>query len=968
MKKNKITLAVLAILLASSNIQSNAQNYIDSNNNGLIEVYYIEQLDSMRYNSTGTCSGSICNGYELMRNLDFRNSTSYRNYESYISRTNDSSFYRMNRGWNPIGTGIVLADDVEGNNTYNALFEGNTYTIDNLYINRSSDDIVGLFGYVDTSCIIRNIGLRNVSVSGNNYVGGLVALNSVGIISESYAMGYVSGIDGVGVLVGYNNGQIHLSYATGFVSGSKYTGGLVGYNIGTINQSYATASVFGTTSSIGGLVGDNHMGRISQSYATGSVSGKSIYGLGGLVGYSNGGLIAESYATGSVSGTGDSRFIGGLVGYVFNGMDTGGETIVTRISQCYATGSVSGYSNVGGLIGSNWDGGNNIYVPIFNIIVRGVINQSYATGSVSGYSNVGGLIGYNNGYVHHGYWNKNAIQTVEGNPRSSNDKVEIGKIGTNSAIYYISGLTLAALQSPTGLGTDSIQELGPGFTYRQGFFPVLHRGARITINNTSFTQTTPSITNIGTNNVITNIMQGTVSTRATLNLDGIHFTANIIEPTNITSNDFLTETVDGTGSGIIGKYHITVNFTYPGIKRYDDAPFRLEATTLEGIPVLFSSASTLININNNTVTINGSGTVNITAYTENDTLFGFTNQILTIHRAAHGISFGALNTRTFGNAPFVLQATHSTSLPVVFSASNTLISISRDTALIKGAGTVNITAYREDDIAFDFITQILTIHRANQSVSFKALSTKTFGNAPFVLQATSSADLPIIFLTSNTLVSIRDNTVSINGVGMVNITAYQVGNENYLQAYEIQTLTIREPNDPRKINPSLTFTAIPTLTIAQKYVLTAISNSHGVITFISSDDKIVTVKGNTITAARTGTAFIIASQEANIEFNSAIAQQTVTVVDIRYINPLTFIERKKPATSIYPNPANDYITIQTDKNQKISSVKVYDIAGRIYELKVKSYELDIKTLPKGEYIIIIYGEKGEVLKTEKIMK
>ena len=48
------------------------------------------------------------------------------------------------------------------------------------------------------------------------------------------------------------------------------------------------------------------------------------------------------------------------------------------------------------------------------------------------------------------------------------------------------------------------------------------------------------------------------------------------------------------------------------------------------------------------------------------------------------------------------------------------------------------------------------------------------------------------------------------------------------------------------------------------------------------------------------------------------------------------------------------------------------LRGKNYQLGVKNYELglsvDLKTLSKREYIIIIYGEKGEVLLTEKVIK
>ena len=116
---------------------------------------------------------------------------------------------------------------------------------------------------------------------------------------------------------------------------------------------------------------------------------------GGLVGYNILGHITDSYVTGSVSG---SSPVGGLVGEntgpitdsYFNGNVNGDYENVGGlvglndspggITSSYATGRVSGRGRVGGLVGSN--GG-------------GAITGSYATGSVTGSSPVGGLVGSN---------------------------------------------------------------------------------------------------------------------------------------------------------------------------------------------------------------------------------------------------------------------------------------------------------------------------------------------------------------------------------------------------------------------------------------------------------------------------------------------------------------------------------------------------------------------------------------------
>ena len=242
--------------------------------------------------------------------------------------------------WN-LGAGFVPIG------TFAGTFDGQGYKITGLFISRPSTDYVGLFGFIGSGAIIKNVGLVDVNIAGRYYVGGLVGQNYQGTITNSYATGSVTG-SYVGGLVGYNfYGTITNSYATGSVTGSYGVGGLVGMNnMGPITNSYATGSVVLTgsgNSRVGGLVGHNYQGTITNSYATGSVTGSvtSSNHVGGLVG-ENDGPITNSYATGSVTGT---QYVGGLVGYNHQG----------TITNSYATGSVTG-SYVGGLVGYNYQG------------------------------------------------------------------------------------------------------------------------------------------------------------------------------------------------------------------------------------------------------------------------------------------------------------------------------------------------------------------------------------------------------------------------------------------------------------------------------------------------------------------------------------------------------------------------------------------------------------------------------------
>ncbi len=255
---------------------------VDIDDDGLIEIYYLEQLDAIRYVLDGSgykanimattntlgCPNDGCSGYELMRDLDFTNKDSYSSIANRITWT-------MGEGWQPIGSIF---------NTFSAQLEGNAHTISNLIINRNGTVEVGLFGYTNSRAKITNLGLLNVNITGHSQTGSLV---------------------------GSSYGSITNSYATGVVSGSNVNiGGLVGDNYGAIISSYATVAVTGTGTRAGGLVGWNDSSAmIANSYATGAVSGDSF--IGGLVGFNFRGAIENSYATGDAEGDDD---VGGLVG------------------------------------------------------------------------------------------------------------------------------------------------------------------------------------------------------------------------------------------------------------------------------------------------------------------------------------------------------------------------------------------------------------------------------------------------------------------------------------------------------------------------------------------------------------------------------------------------------------------------------------------------------------------------------
>ncbi len=248
---------------ASTNITMNATYSITAN--FALEIWDWYDLHAIRDN----LGGSYC----LMNDLV----STTANYTELVSATANDG-----KGWQPIGNST---------NPFTGSFYGQGYEIGDLFINRPEEDEVGLFGFVDEPGLIENVGLVNATVTGYEYVGGLVG-NNDGIVSNSYSTGRVTGYKRVGGLVGWNQHTVSNSYSTAGVGRTRSVGGLVGYNTGTVSNSYSSGSVSGFWY-VGGLVGTNHWGgTVSNCYSSGSVTGETI--VSGLVGI-NYGSVENSF-------------------------------------------------------------------------------------------------------------------------------------------------------------------------------------------------------------------------------------------------------------------------------------------------------------------------------------------------------------------------------------------------------------------------------------------------------------------------------------------------------------------------------------------------------------------------------------------------------------------------------------------------------------------------------------------------
>lgn len=178
------------------------------------------------------------------------------------------------RNWNN-GAGMKSIGD--GTIIFTGSYDGQGHIIEGIYMNRPAVNFAGLFGYTENA-VIKNIGVIDVDITGNNAVGGLIALNQ-SLVSNCFSTGKVQGALNVGGFSGRNdqNSKTVNCYSRCDVNGTRQVGGFVGFNNGysSVSNCYSTGLISGSGAFFGGFAGLNSsQNKILNSFWNIETSGK----------------------------------------------------------------------------------------------------------------------------------------------------------------------------------------------------------------------------------------------------------------------------------------------------------------------------------------------------------------------------------------------------------------------------------------------------------------------------------------------------------------------------------------------------------------------------------------------------------------------------------------------------------------------------------------------------------------------
>lgn len=323
------------------------------------KLCFKEQLHDLSSNGCGSSSSAACaSSFVVMNDIDFENEV----FSMVGSLTNQF-----------LGT-----------------FDGGGHRISRVTINASGSDNVGFFSALQVA-FVTNIIFDRVSVTGRDAVGIVSGrfwgpANSSHLSKISILNSTVTGRDYVGGVVGLLNGiQMDRLDVQATVSGNSTVGGIVGGSNNAASTHLDSAkfkgSVTGTGDIVGGIFGDCS-GVVTHTDVIGTVSSSGA-NVGGICGYMNASTsITHSKALVDVSG---SAGVGGVVGY---------SNSVTIENNYYRGTVTSAGANIGGFIGRSGGGTvrYNLAVPTLvgptsafaGLAMAGTYTNNYWDSTVSG--------------------------------------------------------------------------------------------------------------------------------------------------------------------------------------------------------------------------------------------------------------------------------------------------------------------------------------------------------------------------------------------------------------------------------------------------------------------------------------------------------------------------------------------------------------------------------------------------------
>jgi len=239
------------------------------------------------------------------------------------------------------------------------------------------------------------------------------------------------------------------------------------------------------------------------------------------------------------------------------------------------------------------------------------------------------------------------------------------------------------------------------------------------------------------------------------------------------------------------------------------------------------------------------------------------------------LSFVTIPSQTYGNAPFSVSATSTSSAPFTYAVVSGLATISGSTVTLTGAGWVQLTVSQPAAGSYTAGSAVINFDVAARtpSLSFAPIAPQSFGGVPFSVSAVSVSTGVVTYAVVSGPATVSGATVTLTGIGTVVLSAAQQASGNY--AATTATTSFNVTSGPA----ALSFAAIAAQAYGNApFSVSATSASTGAVTY-SVVSGPATVSGSTVTLTGAGTVTLGATQAAagNYTVGTAVTSFTVAV-------------------------------------------------------------------------------------------
>jgi|GEM_PF-1104638 len=325
--------------------------------------------------------------------------------------------------------------------------------------------------------------------------------------------------------------------------------------------------------------------------------------------------------------------------------------------------------------------------------------------------------------------------------------------------------------------------------------------------------------------------------------------------------------------------------------------------------------------------VTGSSTIKGATYEINSYTGGnhqkFTYWYLISTKKTQEITFGALPQLYPGDTDYILTATASSTLPISYFSTNPAVATVTNGVLhVLSGGTTSIIASQSGDVsynpAFD-IAQVL-VTKKSQTINFLAFPEIHYKDPAFILNATTTSELPLNFSSLNSTVAAVFSgtlTVGIPGISIISVT--QTGNAEYLPVRTEQTINVL------KLDQTISYPMLPTLKLGDAdYSPAATSSSNLTVNYISSNLKVASIVNKKIHVVGVGSSEISASQSGNTFYNQALEINQTLIVGTTGLTDIS------SEIKVYSNPENNGLIVQLPLNSASNShINVYNTLGKL---------------------------------------